>query len=80
MLVTPLGIVMLVIVVLLTKALTPMATTGRPPIVAGMITSLLAPVYPVMVIVLLLVEKLKPVTAAALTVTCTGVAEANTPS
>ena len=77
MLVILFGIVMLVIVVLLRKALAPMATTGKPPIVAGMITAPLAPVYPVMVIVPPLDEVVKPVT---LTVTCTGVAEANTPS
>ena len=80
MLVILFGIVMLVIEVLLTKALTPIATTGRPPIVAGIVTAPPVPVYPVMVIVLLLVEKLNPVTAATLTVTCTGVAEANSPS
>ena len=80
MLVTLFGIVMLVIVLLLRKAFAPMATTGRPPIVAGIVTAPPAPVYPVMVIVLLLVEKLNPVTAATSTFTCTALAEANAPS
>ena len=80
MLVTLLGIVMPVIVVLPLKAPTPMATTGRPPIVDGTTTAPPAAVYPVMVIVLLLVENSNPVTAATFTVTCTGLAEANAPS
>ena len=77
MLVTLFGIVMLVIVVLLRKAFAPMATTGRPPIVAGIVTAPPAPVYPVMVILPPLDEVVKPIT---FTVTCTGVAEANRPS
>ena len=80
MLVTLLEIMTLVRLVLYLNELVPMATTGRPPIVAGIVTAPPAPVYPVMVIVLLLVEKSNPVTAATFTVTCTGVVEANTPS
>ena len=57
-----------------------MATTGKAPIVAGIVTTPPAPVYPVMVILPPLVEVVNPVTAATSTFTCTGLAEANTPS
>ena len=77
MLVMLLEIMTLVRLVLYLNELVPMATTGRPPIVAGMVTAPPAPVYPVMVILPPLDEVVTPIT---FTVTCTGVAEANRPS
>ena len=59
MLVTVLGIVILVIAVWFRNASVPMLVTGRPKIVAGIVTAPPAPVYPVRVIALPLMVKLK---------------------